>query len=306
MNVSKLSAKDNLYRGIHYAYHALSTPIASAALLSSELIHPSYGMTLARKQWLGARMMINNVLIKSGTIYKLHLAMALKILETPPDIAGDIVECGSWKGGSAANLSLVAKITGRKLHIFDSFEGLPSAKQGDREAVGYKPGEFAGGLEEVRANIRRFGCLDVCEFHRGWFHETLPKLRRPVLLAFMDVDLEDSLDTCVRHVWPRLIDGGYLFTDECLRPSYISLFFSERWWRESFDCSPPGLIGGGTGLGLGTFYVGPVPDKQQHILQYPGTGAYTQKNRMSGLWTYYPNDRQPGALSLELVEPPVV
>ena len=99
---------------------------------------------------------------------------------------------------------------------------------------------------------------------------------------------EDSLATCVRNLWPHIVDGGYLFTDECLNPSYISLFFSERWWKENLDTSPPGLIGGGTGLGLGTFYVGPHTDRQSHPLQYPGTGAYTQKNAMTGLWTYYP------------------
>jgi hypothetical protein len=56
----------------------------------------------------------------------------------------------------------------------------------------------------------------------------------------------------------------------------------------NLDTTPPGLIGGGTGLGLGTFYVGPIAERQSHPLQYAGTAAYTQKNAMSGLWTYYP------------------
>src|SRR5687767_4419901 len=156
--------KETLYKGLHYAYHALSQPVSTAALLSSSRIHPAYDMSLARKQWLGARMMMNNVLIKSGTIYKLHLAMALKILETPPDLAGDIVECGSWKGGSAANLSLVCKITGRKLRIFDSFQGLPPPKAGDREGALYNPGDYSGSLDEVKENIRKYGAIECCEF----------------------------------------------------------------------------------------------------------------------------------------------
>lgn len=279
---------DRVYKGIHYAYHALSTPVSTACLLASDKIHPSYGMTTARKQWLGARMMMNNIRIKSGTIYKLHLAMALKILETPPDVIGDVVECGTFKGGSAANLSLVCKITGRKLKIYDSFQGLPSPKAEDREGPLYKQGEWAGTLAEVKENIRKYGAIECCEFIEGWFDRTLPQHKSPILLAFLDVDLEDSLATCVKALWPHLVDGGYLFTDECLNPAYISLFFSERWWRENLDLTPPGLIGGGTGLGLGTFYVGPHTDRRSHPLQYPGTGAYTQKNAMTGLWTYYP------------------
>jgi O-methyltransferase len=277
-----------LYKGLHYAYHALSVPLSAACLLSSTNVHPAYRMTTARKQWLATRMMLNNVLIKSGTIYKLHLAMALKLLELPPDQPGDVIECGTWKGGSAANLSLICKIVGRKLRIYDSFEGLPAPAATDREAYLYNAGDYAGSLAEVQDNIRRYGAIEVCEFVKGWFHDTLPKLSSPVALAFLDVDLEDSLATCVRHIWPHLIDRGTLFTDECLNPSYISLFFSERWWRENLDTTPPGLIGGGTGLGLGTFYVGPFSDREAHPLQYPGTGAYTQKNAMTGLWTYYP------------------
>ena len=123
----------------------------------------------------------------------------------------------------------------------------------------------------------------------GWFHETLPHETSQVALAFLDVDLEDSLATCVKHLWPRLVRGGYLFTDEALSPSYTALFFSERWWKENLDTTPPGLIGGGTGLGLGTFYVGPVSEHDAHPLQYPARGAYTCKDEMTGLWTYYPD-----------------
>ena len=127
----------------------------------------------------------------------------------------------------------------------------------------------------------------------GWFHETLPHETSPVALAFVDVDLEDSLATCVKHLWPRLVPGGHLFTDEALDTSYISLFFSERWWKENLDTTPPGLIGGGTGLGLGTFYVGPASELDAHPLQYRGTGAYTRKDGMTGLWTYYPAAEPP-------------
>jgi hypothetical protein len=47
-----------------------------------------------------------------------------------------------------------------------------------------------------------------------WFDQTLPGVDFPIALLFLDVDLEASLDTCVRNLWPYLIDGGCLFTDE--------------------------------------------------------------------------------------------
>ncbi len=153
-------------------------------------------------------MFRNKQLIQpNGTSFKSVLAMALKILETSPDQPGIIIECGSWKGGSAASLSLVCQITGRKLHIFDSFEGLPIADEADREGPAYQSGDFRGTLDEVKRNITHYGAIDACIFVKGWFADTLPHLTETVLLAYLDVDLEASLNDCVRYLWPRLIDG---------------------------------------------------------------------------------------------------
>ena len=232
-------------------------------------------------------MLFNNLRIPTGTSFKSHLAMALKILETPPEVEGDIVECGTWKGGSAANLSLVCKLVERKLLVYDSFEGLPEGDPKDNEAKGYKKGDYCGTLEEVMSNLTKYGALECCEFKRGWFSETLPKIDRPILLAFLDVDLEASLETCVRHIWQHLVPNGYIFIDECVGLNYCALFFSETWWQKVFDQKPPGLIGAGTGLPLGEFYVGPYSESQDHPLQHASTGAYTRRN-FTGYWSYYP------------------
>jgi hypothetical protein len=55
-----------------------------------------------------------------------------------------------------------------------------------------------------------------------WFDQTLPGVDFPIALLFLDVDLEASLDTCVRNLWPYPIDGGCLFTDD--RTSTTSRF----------------------------------------------------------------------------------
>ena len=87
--------------------------------------------------------------------------MALKLFEMPPDVRGDVIECGTWKGGSATNLSLACRIVGRKLRIFDSFEGLPEGDPLDREAKSYKRGDWAGTIEEVQSNIEPVRCAGV-------------------------------------------------------------------------------------------------------------------------------------------------
>src|ERR1051325_6915408 len=95
-------------------YVAVTAVPAILFILSSKKIHPSYRLNAARKLGLGLRMLRNYQRIRTGTSFKAHLAMALKLFELPPEQPGDVVECGTWKGGSAANLSLACRIVGRK------------------------------------------------------------------------------------------------------------------------------------------------------------------------------------------------
>jgi len=277
-----------MYRFILKVYYIVTVPIAIFFILNSTEIHPDYKFGVFKKYSLGLRMALNKLRVKTGTSYKSHLAMALKILETPPDVAGDIVECGTWRGGSAANLSLVAKMTGRKLLIFDSFEGLPEGDDTDRQNV-YSTGDYCGPLDIVKENIRKYGALDVCEFTKGWFNETLPHFDRPVLLAFFDVDLELSLETCVRYIWPNLVDKGYIFIDEYVDLDYCAIFWSEHYWKKYFNRTPPGMIGSGTGLPLGEYYIGPWQDNRNRPLHHPNAGGYTRKD-FSGTWIHFPEN----------------
>lgn len=275
-----------MYRFILKVYYVLTVPISIFFILNSESIQPAYRLGFFKKYGLGLRMALNKLRIPTGTSYKSHLAMALKVFETPPDVAGDIVECGTWRGGSAANLSLVCRLTGRKLKIFDSFEGLPESQEIDRQGF-YETGDYRGSLEDVKKNITKYGAIECCEFVKGWFDETLPSLNTPVLLAFIDVDLELSLETCVRYIWPNLVDQGYIFIDEYVGLDYCAIFWSEEYWKKYFDQKPPGLMGSGVGLPLGEYYIGPWSESDKHPLHHPNAGAYTRKD-FSGSWIHFP------------------
>lgn len=184
--------------------------------------------------------------------------MAAQLLGMPEHISGCVVECGSFHGGSTANLSLAAALARRELHVFDSFAGLPAPQ--DRDSAHriphlstvhtYEAGMYSGSELEVRANVERHGQINICHFHKGWFEETLPDFQEPVVLAFLDVDLRSSLETCVRALWPLLVPGGTLFVHEAPHLEISSLFFDELWWREHLDAPAPGLVGAGCGLGL--------------------------------------------------------
>jgi O-methyltransferase len=264
-----------------------SWPLAALFLLTNRSFHPSYAMTIRRKALLAWRMQRTTRRVFTGTSYRAHLAMAAKLLEKSPREIGVVVECGSFQGGSTANLSLLCAITGRKLVVYDSFEGLPAPTPGDRLASPSGTGLYAGSLEAVHENVRRFGNLDVCIFRKGWFADTLPRHTEPVVLAYVDVDYQASLHDCILGLWPHLTERGYLFVDEFVVSRLCALFWSERYWKKYFNTTPPGLIGSGSGIPLGGFYVGPWPEKRPILA--PFSTAYTRKDLL-GYWDFYPED----------------
>jgi O-methyltransferase len=265
----------------------LTLPSTVLYLLFNRRIDPSYGLTWRKKLGLGLRMWRTTRAVNTATSYKAHLAMAVKLLEIPPDVEGVVVECGCFHGGSTANLSLACKLVGRELIAYDSFEGLPQAEAGDLYAKSEQAGSLRGDLQLVQENVRRYGAIERCTFRKGWFADTLPRHTEPVVLAFLDVDYQANLDDCVRALWPHLTDTGYMFIDEYVLTDYCALFWSERYWRTNFDTTPPGLIGSGSGVGVGQYYLGPF---MEWILpQDPSSVAYTRKD-FSGYWGYYPED----------------
>ena len=267
------------------AYEALSLPVLVLFLFYNRRIQPSYGMSWLKKLKLAFRMLRNTRRVETGTSYKAHLAMAVKLLEMPPTTTGVVVECGCWLGGSTANLSLICDIVGRRLVVYDSFEGLPAADPNDRYANPLGEGYFKADLDVVKANVRRHGVIERCEFRRGWFKDALPSHHEPIVLCFLDVDYQSSLYECVVNLWPYITSRGYVFIDEYTRLDYCGLFFSEQFWKDHFDTVPPGLMGAGTGIGVGQYFLGPAIGRP--LIQAPTSVAYTRKD-FYGLWDYAP------------------
>lgn len=223
------------------------------------VVGAEYGVNARDKLKLLRQMRDNTTCITTASDIYEHIALAIAALSVPSDVEGSIVECGTFKGSSAATLSLLAALCRRKLDIFDSFEGLPEPGDRDRshkvvamkQEHTYEKGAFAGSIAEVEENLSRYGVLDVCRLHKGYFDQTLPDFSDPVVLVFTDVDLVDSLEPCIRYLWPLLQDGCSFYTHEASHMEIAGMFFDRVWWNEVLGEEPPGMIGSGSGLGLG-------------------------------------------------------
>lgn len=148
-------------------------------------------------------------------------AMALAVERIDRDgIAGDIVECGVWRGG---NIILARKLSpNRVCWLFDTFAGMTTPQDVDRNRAGNPaPADRrnAASLDEVKNGLNetgvydesklRFVVGDVCET----LHEPANRPQRIALLR-LDTDWHASTSAELEILYPLLAPGGVLIVDD--------------------------------------------------------------------------------------------
>jgi hypothetical protein len=143
------------------------------------------------------------------------------------DIAGDIVECGVWKGGSmmAAALTLLRLGVKRRLYLFDTFAGMTTPTAVDRDFAGRSAVQLSEAgqleftnipLEEVRTNLRSTGYDEnLITYVKGPVEETLPdKAPETIAILRLDTDWYESTRHELEHLFPRVSSGGVVIIDD--------------------------------------------------------------------------------------------
>src|SRR5262249_42285718 len=144
-------------------------------------------------------------------------------------IPGAFVECGVWRGGASflvAELLRQARARGRRVWMFDSFEGIPPPEQIDGpKALDWAtnkdgPWYFDNlrvSLEEVQRTAVQLGLAPYVELVKGWFERTLPENRDrigPVAILRIDCDWYSSVRCCLDNLYDLVVDGGFVIFDD--------------------------------------------------------------------------------------------
>ena len=149
-------------------------------------------------------------------IANLHLAAKLE------NIPGDIVECGTWRGGMIAGIADVLGPS-RHYYLFDSFEGMPPAREIDGEvALAWeknKSGPYyfdnCRASEEEARQAMSMSAATNYTLVKGWFQETLPKACvGPIALLRMDADWYDSTKQILDNLAHLVVPGGMVVIDD--------------------------------------------------------------------------------------------
>jgi hypothetical protein len=135
------------------------------------------------------------------------------------NVIGDVVECGTARGGSACLMGLTLKQlhARRLLWVFDTFEGIPAPTKDDPdfEIAKLYTGSFRGSLDEVNRLFQSHDISGQCRLIKGRFQETLPGCNiQKIALLHIDGDWYESVKTCLDHLYDRVSPGGIIQIDD--------------------------------------------------------------------------------------------
>lgn len=136
---------------------------------------------------------------------------------------GCVAECGVWRGGMIAAMADVLG-SHRKYYLFDSFEGLPQAKDIDGEAAikwqqdTKSPLYFNNCRVEMEhaENAMRLSNAEHYQLIKGWFSETLPgfKPEESIAVLRLDCDWYDSTIECLNSLYKYVAKEGLIIIDD--------------------------------------------------------------------------------------------
>lgn len=148
-------------------------------------------------------------------------------------VAGAVVECGVWRGGSMMAVARTLREAGaedRELYLFDTFEGMTAPTAVDRDFRGRsaaarfrrtRRGTDSSGwcrapLAEVRANLAGTGYpAHLLQYVPGRVEQTVPDAAPDrIALLRLDTDWYESTRHELEHLWPRLVPGGICILDD--------------------------------------------------------------------------------------------
>jgi O-methyltransferase len=126
-------------------------------------------------------------------------------------LSGEVAEIGVYRGGTARLLARCFATTGKELHLFDTFQGMPKV---DHEKDLHREGDFKDtSLAAVTALFQSFSTQP--HFYPGFFPATAtPVENRTFCFVHIDVDIYGSVLDCCRFFYPRLAAGGIMVFDD--------------------------------------------------------------------------------------------
>lgn len=123
-------------------------------------------------------------------------------------IPGDIAEVGAYEGASAKLIAHAA--SGKHIHLFDTFEGLPPLTDIDRSS--FTDGQYPADLADVTKYLSNFPSVTL---YKGLFPGTAGPIKQKTFsFVHLDVDLYQGTKESLEFFYPRMSKGGVIISHD--------------------------------------------------------------------------------------------
>ena len=148
----------------------------------------------------------------------------LSLVDKFKHIKGDVIECGTWKGGMIGGIATMLQDQKRTYFLCDSYEGLPPAKEIDgKAAIDWQNDttsehylDNCTAEENDAHSAMKLSKASEYRILKGWFDKTLLTLDDGQTFAILrlDGDWYESTMTCLEILFPKVVKGGIIIIDD--------------------------------------------------------------------------------------------
>jgi predicted O-methyltransferase YrrM len=174
---------------------------------------------------------------------RMNIYLILKYF-LPRISTGNIIEFGSYRGGSAIFMGAVCQqlYPDRRIYALDTFAGMPLT---DKRVDAHSQGDFADTSIGEVADAVGAACLDNITLVQGMFQDTSAAALAAagsIALAHIDCDTKSGCAFSQKVIRPHLVEGAYIVFDDATISSCIGAteaveemvqedgIFSEQIW----------------------------------------------------------------------------
>jgi hypothetical protein len=162
----------------------------------------------------------------------LRATIILTLQTIASDVPGDLVECGTWLGGSSFAMLLAQRYAfgeiKRPVWMYDSFQGMGEPSEADgANARRWKDYQLSGEpdrdgwdycvapIDKVHRALDHLGLKGDACIIGGWFHETIHRVT-PSQIAVLRVDCDwyDPVKLVLEQLEPLVPDYGVIILDD--------------------------------------------------------------------------------------------
>jgi O-methyltransferase len=174
----------------------------------AELYHPRFEPWESSSWDARFAAALERSLVSRDRLYVLYTLLS----QACDAVAGDVIECGVYRGGTARMLGEVLSRaqSAKRLYLCDSFSGMPDV---DANVDLHKRGDFADtSLEQVRAFLSP---VPNAVFVPGLIPESFEEIPEGRFsFAHIDVDIYEAVHAATAYVYPRMNAGGFIIYDD--------------------------------------------------------------------------------------------